>query len=40
MCGKTQGDINCRVCAVCSDMIIATSGMNRKNRHKKLCTEK
>jgi hypothetical protein len=33
MCNKTQGYINSWVCAVCSDMIIATSDMNRKNRH-------
>lgn len=35
MCDKTQGYINSWVCAVCSDMIIATAGMNRKNRNKK-----
>jgi hypothetical protein len=36
MCDKTQEDINSWVCPECSDMIIATSGMNRKNRRKKI----
>jgi hypothetical protein len=40
MCDKTQVYINSWVCAVCSDMIIATSGKNRKNRHKKMGKEK
>jgi hypothetical protein len=34
MCDETQGYINSWVCAVCSDMITATSHMDRKSRQK------